>query len=103
LTIVPFTLHPVFHRPSSFSDILNYNTNSRASLFKFFFWRRSRSHPLRASTANARGARGAARPAYNARPYVAGFLHDALPFYPNLKNEMLRVVLSATSPREVAA
>ena len=33
LTIVPFTLHPVFHRPSSFSDIVNYNTNSRASLF----------------------------------------------------------------------
>jgi len=65
-----------------------------------------------------RGApRGAARPAYYARPYVAGggfagvetiasindFLDDALPFYPNLKNEMLRVVLAATSPREVAA
>jgi NADH dehydrogenase FAD-containing subunit len=59
----------------------------------------------------------AARSAYNARPYVAGggftgvetiasindFLHDAPPFYPNLKNEMLRVVPAATSPREVAA
>ena len=34
---------------------------------------------------------------------INDFLHDALPFYPNLKNEMLRVVLAATSPREVAA
>ena len=87
------------------------------AFLNFSFGRRSRSHPLRASTANARGGPGAARPAYNARPYVAGgsfagvetiasindFLHDALPFYPNLKNEMLRVVLAATSPREVAA
>ena len=34
---------------------------------------------------------------------INDFLHDALPFYPNLKNEMLRVVLAAKSPREVAA
>src|SRR5205823_13698497 len=32
LTVVPFTVHPVFHCPSS-SDIHNYITISRASLF----------------------------------------------------------------------
>ena len=41
LTIVPFTLHPVFHR-ASYSDIVNYNTSPQASLFLIFFARRSR-------------------------------------------------------------
>src|SRR5258707_5145496 len=38
LTVVPFTVHPVFHR-ASYGDILNYNTDSLASLFLFFFAR----------------------------------------------------------------
>ena len=89
------------------------------AFFNFFFGRRSRSHPLRASTANARRPGQRARLTTRARMLrlVAGggfagvetiasmndFLHDALPFYPNLKNEMLRFVLAATLPREVAA
>src|SRR4029077_2356638 len=37
LTVVPFTIHPVFHRVS-FSDIHNYITNARASVFLRFFY-----------------------------------------------------------------
>ena len=90
------------------------------AFFNFSLAAVPRSHPLRASAANARGGRGQRAPlTTRARMLrlVAGggfagvetiasindFLHDALPFYPNLKNKMLRVVLAATSPREVAA
>ena len=55
LTIVPFTLHPVFHHPSSFSDIVNYSTVARASLFLFFFGRRSRRYPLPVTDRKASG------------------------------------------------
>jgi len=42
LTVVPFTMHPVFDHCASYSDIVNYNTSSQASFFLFFFARRSR-------------------------------------------------------------
>src|SRR4029077_4777627 len=37
LPVVPFTLHPVFHHPFSYSDIVNYNTMAQASSFLKFF------------------------------------------------------------------
>jgi hypothetical protein len=36
LTVVPFTMHPVF-RWFSYGDVVNYNTNARASFFFKFF------------------------------------------------------------------
>src|SRR5207245_4440432 len=36
LTVVPFTMHPVFDHCASYSDIVNYNTSSQASFFFIF-------------------------------------------------------------------
>jgi hypothetical protein len=44
----------VFHRASS-SDIVNYNTDSQASLFLFFFGRRFRRYPLPVTDRKASG------------------------------------------------
>src|SRR5260370_581689 len=56
LTVVPFTVHSVFHR-ASYGDILNYYTDSLASLFLFFFARHFRRHPHRTKGSTGQAAR----------------------------------------------
>src|ERR1700720_994010 len=84
LTVIPFTIHSVFHinHCASYSDIVNYNTHAHASLFSFFFARRSRRHPVSLPTGSRhRWQRLSSYPPSGASPRLGRW---GTPFGPSL-------------------